>query len=149
MPPFNPGVAAGTLNNNAGSYSPFYLHLTRTDAEQEITGFSTAAAGRGDREPDGRPVLPRGGHRAREDQDRCQGGNRTVVSSSEPDRAHPRRYRCRRGARLHPWQAVLAGPSKGDPFSLVSVTSARVGPFDLGTVVLRIRAADRSGHRHR
>jgi len=27
--------------------------------------------------------------------------------------------------------------SSGDPFSLVSVTSAKVGPFDVGTVVLR------------
>jgi hypothetical protein len=39
-PPFNPGAQAGTLNSNAGSYTPFYLHLTRLDNEQEITSYS-------------------------------------------------------------------------------------------------------------
>ena len=38
--PSAPGAVAGTLNANAGSYTPFYLHLTRTDAEQEITSYS-------------------------------------------------------------------------------------------------------------
>jgi hypothetical protein len=36
-----------------------------------------------------------------------------------------------------PGKLYLAGPFQGAPFSLVSVTSAKVGPFDLGTVVLR------------
>ena len=31
---------AGTINNNAGSYSPFYLHLSREDDEQEISRLS-------------------------------------------------------------------------------------------------------------
>ena len=39
-PPFNPGLEAGTLNNAAGRYSPFYLRLSRNDGEQEITHFS-------------------------------------------------------------------------------------------------------------
>ncbi|HVD37312.1 MAG TPA: hypothetical protein VNC15_00600, partial [Solirubrobacterales bacterium] len=40
LPPFRPHLLAGTLNNAAGSFSPFYLRLSRTDAEQEITHFS-------------------------------------------------------------------------------------------------------------
>ena len=36
-----------------------------------------------------------------------------------------------------PGKVYLAGPYNGDPFSLLSVTSAVVGPFDLGTVVIR------------
>src|SRR5262249_16603792 len=40
-PPFAPGANSGTLSANAGSYSPFYLHLTRTDPEQEITSYSS------------------------------------------------------------------------------------------------------------
>ena len=39
-PPFHPDLQAGTLNNAAGSYSPFYLRLDRKDSEQEITHFS-------------------------------------------------------------------------------------------------------------
>ncbi|HEV7615875.1 MAG TPA: hypothetical protein VGO36_06565, partial [Solirubrobacterales bacterium] len=38
--PFAPKATAGTANSNAGSYSPFYLHLTRADNEQEITSYS-------------------------------------------------------------------------------------------------------------
>ena len=38
--PFAPRANGGTLNRNAGSYTPFYLHLTRTDADQEITSYS-------------------------------------------------------------------------------------------------------------
>ncbi|HEV7615116.1 MAG TPA: hypothetical protein VGO36_02680, partial [Solirubrobacterales bacterium] len=38
--PFAPKSMAGTINSNAGSYSPFYLHLTRADNEQEITSYS-------------------------------------------------------------------------------------------------------------
>ena len=41
VPPFKPEVSAGTLDNNAGSYSPFEIRITRGDGEQEITGFAS------------------------------------------------------------------------------------------------------------
>ncbi|HEY0131075.1 MAG TPA: hypothetical protein VGB57_06685, partial [Allosphingosinicella sp.] len=40
VPPFRPGFEAGSINNNAGSYSPFYMRLSRRDGEQDITRFS-------------------------------------------------------------------------------------------------------------
>ena len=40
LPPFAPGLIAGTRNNNAGSYSPFDLRLFSNDGEQEFTHFS-------------------------------------------------------------------------------------------------------------
>src|SRR4029077_1902292 len=39
-PSFHPQATAGTLTSRAGASSPFYLHLTRTDPEQEITRYS-------------------------------------------------------------------------------------------------------------
>ena len=36
-----------------------------------------------------------------------------------------------------PGKVYLAGPYHGAPLSIVSITSAKVGPFDLGTVVIR------------
>ena len=39
-PPFHPGLEAGTINNAAGSYSPFNVRLSRNDGEQEFTNFS-------------------------------------------------------------------------------------------------------------
>ncbi|HXS46044.1 MAG TPA: hypothetical protein VN756_01125, partial [Solirubrobacterales bacterium] len=40
VPPFHPGFEAGSVNNNAGSYSPFNMRLTRSDGEQDMTKFS-------------------------------------------------------------------------------------------------------------
>ena len=40
LPPFKPGLIAGSLNNAAGHYSPFNVRLFRTDQEQEFTNFS-------------------------------------------------------------------------------------------------------------
>ena len=40
-----------------------------------------------------------------------------------------------------PGKLYLAGPFHGDPFSVVSITSAVVGPFDLGTIVIRFGLA--------
>ena len=37
----------------------------------------------------------------------------------------------------NPGKVYLAGPYHGAPLSIVSITSAKVGPFDLGTVVIR------------
>ena len=40
MPPFAPGAVAGGVNANVGSYTPYYVHLSRKDTEQEITSYS-------------------------------------------------------------------------------------------------------------
>ncbi|HXV05714.1 MAG TPA: hypothetical protein VFP23_07440, partial [Solirubrobacterales bacterium] len=40
IPPFAPGLLAGSLNPQAAAYTPFYLRMTRTDSEQEITSYS-------------------------------------------------------------------------------------------------------------
>jgi hypothetical protein len=136
-PPFKPRIQAGQLNNNAGSFSPFYLHLTRTDAEQEISGFSTNLPSGLTGDLTGIPFCPEANietarHRTGADEDAspsCPAASQvghTLVGTGV-------------GAVLAyvPGKLYLAGPFHGAPFSLVSVTSAVVGPFDLGTVVLR------------
>ena len=37
-----------------------------------------------------------------------------------------------------PGKLYLGGPFEGAPFSIVAITSADVGPFDLGTVVVHL-----------
>ena len=37
-----------------------------------------------------------------------------------------------------PGKVYIAGPFNGAPFSVVSITTAKVGPFDLGTVVVHL-----------
>ena len=49
------------------------------------------------------------------------------------DRRSGRRAAC---LRRTPARSISAGPYDGAPFSVVSVTAAHVGPFDLGTVVI-------------
>ena len=39
-PPFAPEAVAGAYNSNVNAYTPYFVHLTRKDTEQEITSYS-------------------------------------------------------------------------------------------------------------
>jgi hypothetical protein len=135
--PFNPEIQAGSLNNNAGSFSPFYLHLTRTDAEQEISGFSTDLPEGLTGDLSGVPFCPDAAIEAA----RRKTGAQEEASPSCPGATQIGHTLVGTGVgavlAYVPGKIYLAGPFHGAPFSIVSITSAVVGPFDLGTVVLR------------
>ncbi|MFZ1153791.1 MAG: hypothetical protein WAN93_02680, partial [Solirubrobacteraceae bacterium] len=135
--PFDPGIVAGQLNNNAGSFSPFYLHLTRTDAEQYISGFSTNLPSGLTGDLSGIPFCPEANIEAA----RHKTGAREEAEPSCPATSQVGHTLVGTGVgavlAYVPGKIYLAGPFHGAPFSIVSVTSAVVGPFDLGTVVLR------------
>jgi hypothetical protein len=135
--PFDPGIEAGLLNNNAGSYSPFYLHLTRTDAEQGISGFSTNLPSGLTGDLSGIPFCPEAAIEAA----RHKTGAREEAEPSCPAASQVGHTLVGTGVgavlAYVPGKIYLAGPFHGAPFSIVAVTSAVVGPFDLGTVVLR------------
>ncbi len=141
LPPFSPGIESGLLNNNAGSYSAFYLHLTRTDAEQEISGFSTDLPAGLTGNLTGIPFCPEAAIEAA----RHKTGAQEETSPSCPPASQVGHTLVGTGVgavlAYVPGKIYLAGPFHGAPFSLVSVTSAVVGPFDLGTVVLRFGLA--------
>ena len=42
VPPFAPGLVAGSVNPTAAAHTPFYLRMTRTDGEQEIASYSAS-----------------------------------------------------------------------------------------------------------
>jgi hypothetical protein len=136
-PPFHPQITAGTLNNSAGAFSPFYLHLTRTDAEQEISSFSTNLPAGLSGVLAGVPFCPEAGIAAA----RAKSGAQEQAEPSCPAASRLGHTLVGTGVgavlAYTPGKLYLAGPFNGDPFSLVSVTSAVVGPFDLGTVVVR------------
>jgi hypothetical protein len=135
--PFAPGIASGTLNNNAGVFSPFYLHLTRGDADQEISGFSTSLPPGLTGSLTGIPFCPEAAIAAA----RTKTGGEEEANPSCPAASQVGHTLVGTGVgavlAYVPGKIYLAGPFHGAPFSLVSVTSAKVGPFDLGTVVLR------------
>jgi hypothetical protein len=138
VPPFQPGFEAGSVNNNAGSFSPFNMRLTRRDGDQNMTKFSS--------------ILPPGqlgslagvGKCSDAAVDAAKGktGKEELASPSCP--ANSQIGRTLAGAGVGealtyvPGQLYLGGPYKGAPLSVISVTPAVAGPVDAGTVVVRL-----------
>ncbi len=139
IPPFKPGLLAGTRNNNAGSYSPFDLRLFRTDAEQQFTNFSIKLPPGLTGKLAGIPFCPDAAIAAAKDPNRT--GAQELATPSCPPASEVGRTLV--GAGVGPVQAYvpgkiyLAGPYNGSALSIAAITAAKVGPFDLGTVVVR------------
>jgi hypothetical protein len=128
---FSPGLKAGTARSTGGSYSPFYLQVTRADGEANLAQIKALL-------PSGLLAKLAGVTVCGEAQAvtgdcpaASQVGQTTVgvgpgaspIYVPEPGRA--------------PTAVYLAGPYKGAPYSLVVKVPAQAGPFDLGTVVVR------------
>ena len=137
VPPFRPGFVAGSVNNNAGSHSPFYMRLTRADGEQDMTKFSAVLppgvvgklAGVG-KCPDAAIA-----------QAKAMTGVEELASPSCPASSQIGRTLAGAGVGSQltyvPGKVYLAGPHNGAPLSVVAITAAVAGPFDAGTVVVR------------
>jgi hypothetical protein len=137
VPPFNPTVVSGAQNNNAGTYTPFYLRINRNDGEQELTRFSTILPPGLTGNLSGIPFCPD----AQIEAARHATGRQELSEPSCPAASKVGHTLVGAGVgsvlAWTPGSVYLAGPYHGAPLSLVSVTSATVGPFDLGTVVIR------------
>jgi hypothetical protein len=135
--PFGPKATTGTLSSIAGSASPFYLHLTRTDAEQEITSYSTTLPPGLLGAIAGIPFCPDGAIEAA----KGRLGNDELAHPSCPAESEIGRTYSGYGVGLapaySPGRFYLAGPYRGAPLSVVAINPAIVGPFDLGTIVIR------------
>jgi hypothetical protein len=140
-PPFHPGLSAGTLNNAAGHYSPFNLRLTRNDGEQEFTHFSIKLPPGVSGKLAGIPLCSDGAIAAAKARTGPHGGAEELGNPSCPGASQVGRTLVGAGVggslTYVPGKVYLAGPYNGAPISIVSMTAAKVGPFDLGTVVVR------------
>jgi hypothetical protein len=140
-PPFHPGLLAGTTNNAAGHYSPFYLRLTRTDAEQEFTHFSIKLPPGLTAKLAGLPFCPEAGIAQARVREREGGGAEELAAPSCPKASEVGHTLVGAGVggvlTYVPGKLYLAGPYHGSALSVVAITAAKVGPFDLGTVVIR------------
>jgi hypothetical protein len=135
--PFNLGLEAGATNTQAGAFSPFDVRLTRPDGSQEpeaVTihtppGFSAVLAGIPDCSEAQIAAAEHSTGAAEQQHSACpaasQVGTTQVGAGSGPNPFYTK-------GRLY-----LAGPYKGAPFSVVAITPALAGPFDLGNVVVR------------
>jgi hypothetical protein len=136
-PPFAPGSIAGAYNSNVGSYTPYFVHLTRKDTEQEITSYSLVLPKGITAKLAGVPFCPEADIAAA----RSQSGVAEEQSPSCPAASQVGRtssgYGVGNALTYANGRIYLAGPYHGAPLSLVTINSAVIGPFDLGTIVIR------------
>lgn len=140
-PPFHPGLLAGSTNNAAGQYTPFYIRLARQDGEQEITHFSIKLPPGVIGKLAGIPLCSDAAIAQALSREHEQGGAEEEASPSCPAASEVGHTLVEAGVGTvlaqAPGKVYLAGPYHGAPISVVAITSAKVGPFDLGTVVVR------------
>ncbi len=138
VPPFAPQTVAYPIHENAGAFSPLFLRISRGDGEQEITGFATTLPPGLTGDLSGIPFCGEGEIAAA----RAQSGQQAEEHSACPAASQIGHTIAEAGVGTvlaqAPGRLYLGGPFAGAPFSVVSVTSAKVGPFDLGTVVVHL-----------
>ncbi len=142
LPPFKPGLFAGTRNNAGGTFSPFDVRLFRTDSEQEFTNFSIKLPPGIAGILAGIPYCSEAGIAQAEARTGPHGGQEEIDSPSCPAASQIGTTFAGSGVgqtlAYAPGKLYLAGPYNGSAISMVSITAGRVGPFDIGTVVVRL-----------
>ncbi len=138
--PNAPVFSAGTFSPIAGTYSPFVLHLAREDGSQTLSALSVTLPEGLIGKLAGTQECPQAAIEAAQHRNGLGGGRPeqeapSCPAASEVGLAH---VGAGSGAPFYvTGHAYLAGPYQGAPFSIVVITPAVAGPFDLGTVVVR------------
>ncbi|MBS1679606.1 MAG: hypothetical protein JST08_19720 [Actinobacteria bacterium] len=135
---FAPSYTAASESTAAGKYSPFKVHIGREDGQQEIKAVNV--------------TLPKGLVGRLAGIPYC-GEAEIAAAAASGGRAQQATPSCssnsavgsvvtKAGSGNTPLSldgtAYLSGPYKGAPLSLAIITPAVSGPFDLGTVVVRV-----------
>jgi hypothetical protein len=143
--PSKPSFAAGTVSPRAGAGSPFVLKLGRDDATRRLGGLEVALPegllGRlAGVSPCSEAAISRARDRGKPGQGALERTDPSCPAASELGVVD-----VGAGAGIAPLylggRVYLAGPYKGSPLSLVTITPAAAGPFDLGAVVVRVALA--------
>jgi hypothetical protein len=136
--PDKPAFTAGSTNPSAGAYSPFALKLSREDGSQRLKALNVTL-------PAGLTAKLAGVAECSEAQiaaAAASSGTAQKASPSCPLASELGTVNVGAGAGPNPFyvqgHAYLAGPYKGAPLSMAILTPALAGPFDLGTVVVRV-----------
>lgn len=136
--PFDPSYRAAPQGNKAGAFSPFALRIDRGDGQQEIRRVDVSL-------PPGMVAKLRGVQYCPEasiDAAGAQTGVAVIQSPACPDSSWLGASDTSAGSGASPLtvkgNVYLAGPYKGAPVSMVFITPAVAGPFDLGNVVVRV-----------
>jgi hypothetical protein len=135
--PYAPVVSAGGVNSNVNSYTPYFVHISRQDTEQEITSYSLVLPKGITGKLAGIPFCPDAAIAAA----RGKRGSVEAASPSCPAASEVGHtlsgYGVGNSLTYATGRIYLAGPYHGQPLSLVAINPATVGPFDLGNIVIR------------
>lgn len=135
---FAPSYTAKTDSTKAGAYSPFRVDIGRTDGQQELKGVNVTLPKGLTGKLAGIPYCSEEALKAAA----ASSGKAQQASSSCPAESMIGTASTEAGTGSEPvklaGKVFLAGPYKGAPVSLAVITPAVSGPFDLGTVVVRI-----------
>jgi hypothetical protein len=136
--PFAPGFAAKTTNPKGGAYSQLEVGVTRPNGDQELKGVNVDLPPGMTAKLAGIPYCPPSAIAAAA----AASGAAELARSSCPEGSLIGSAAVDAGSGPSPLRitgkAFLAGPYNGAPLSLVVVTPATAGPFDLGSVVVRV-----------
>ncbi len=136
--PFHPTLLAGTSNASAGAFSAFTLKLEREDGDQFLGHLNFTMP----------PGLSANLHaisycpEAQIAAAAASSGKAEQADPSCPASSEIGTSNVAAGPGSHPFHATgriyMAGPFGGAPLSLVAITPALAGPYDYGTVVVRV-----------
>jgi hypothetical protein len=136
--PFHPRLVAGTSNPVAGAHSNFTLKLDRDDGDQFLGDLNFTMPAGFTANLQGVSYCPEASitHAANNP------GLTEKAIPSCPATSQIGTTNVAAGPGSHPFHAVgkiyMAGPFKGAPLSIVAITPALAGPYDYGTVVVRV-----------
>ena len=137
--PFDPSLEAGTSNPTAGAFSSFTLKLNREDGDQYLGKLNFTMPPGLTANLHGVTYCPEADIAAAARHLGQSRAGRPELSGVELEIGTSN---VAAGPGSHPFHAVgkiyLAGPFQGAPLSLVAITPALAGPYDYGTVVVRV-----------
>jgi hypothetical protein len=122
--PFAPGFAAGSSRAGAGSSAPFSVTVTRADGEQALDRLAVS--------------LPAGVSAQLASAASCPTSLAAQMACSADSRIGSVALETGAGRQPIPLAGnlYLTGPYKGAPYGLAMTLDARVGPLDLGKVIV-------------
>ena len=133
-----PGLVAGTSNPVGGAFSSFTLKLDREDGDQFLGKLNFTMPPGLTANLHGITYCPEADIAAAA----ATAGRAEQIAPSCPGKLWNRHLQRSRRPGLPPLprdgKIYLAGPFKGAPLSLVAITPALAGPYDYGTVVVRV-----------
>jgi hypothetical protein len=136
--PFAPAFAAAPESPKAGAFSPLSIQISRPDGAQELKGADLVLPPGMTGRLRGIPYCPEAAIAAASG----RGGAEEGAGSSCPAESQVGTASVAAGSGPAPYRILgkvfLSGPYKGAPLSLAVITPATAGPFDLGTVVVRV-----------